>query len=150
MQTAQTNRLQPKFQTASKCIAPSQVVTSDEVTLLSVVAFRVAQWLAWWAHNPQVPGSKPGSENYCNKFCRATRRGVFLETKHPLLTALERNGFSQSTCDHDQTHEQSVHMVDNMIHKNALPYVAAHTHAPDVEHTTTVHAYECTVPLARD
>ena len=24
---------------------------------------RVAQWLACWAHNPKVPGSKPGSAN---------------------------------------------------------------------------------------
>ena len=24
----------------------------------------LAQWLAWWAHNPQVPGSKPGFDNY--------------------------------------------------------------------------------------
>ena len=24
---------------------------------------------AWWAHNPQVPGSKPGSDNFGCSFC---------------------------------------------------------------------------------
>ena len=27
--------------------------------------FEVAQWLACWAHNPKVPGSKPGFEIFC-------------------------------------------------------------------------------------
>ena len=29
-----------------------------------IISSRVAQWLACWAHNPKVPGSKPGSATF--------------------------------------------------------------------------------------
>jgi hypothetical protein len=35
---------------------------------------RVAQWLACWAHNPKVPGSKPGSATKFQKVWGATKR----------------------------------------------------------------------------
>ena len=40
---------------------------------------RMAQWLACWAHNPKVPGSKPGSAIALHATCSIqTRGGVFV------------------------------------------------------------------------